>query len=138
MGIPTDKRLDTIVDASEPERPNFFTGNWFGYNEPAYPESTDHHAGLAQYIGALRNDFSDPTNSAHMAAQEDLRAADNSVRASLEAHAKGDFHLAGQHLDAAALRIESADRKGNAGDPAMMGVDPVHAVVADYKRNYKA
>lgn len=131
MNIPTDKRLDKIVSLEG-------DSDWFGQGNQNYPRSTDHHAGLAQYIGALRNDFSDPTNSAHMAAQEDLRAADNSVRASLEAHDKGDFHLAGQHLEAAALRIDSADKKANAGDPAMMGVDPVHAVVADYKRTYKA
>jgi hypothetical protein len=125
------KRMDTTVN---PEKDTA----WFGYKEESYPMSTEHHAGVAQYIGALRNEFSDPNNSAHVAAQQDLRSADNSVRASLEAHAAGDFHLATQHLDAAALRVESADNKANASDPAMRGVDPVHATVADYKRRVKA
>lgn len=131
MVTPADKRLDTEVD---PEKDTA----WFGYRDESYPMSTEHHAGIAQYIGALRNEWSDPNNGAHVAAQQDLRSADNSVRASLEAHAKGDFHLATQHLDAAALRIDAADAKANAESPALRGVEPVHATVADYKRRVKA
>ena len=131
MATPADSRLDTVVDPKQDTA-------WFGYRaRETYPMSTEHHAGIAQYIGALRNEFSDPDNSAHMAAQQDLRSADNSVRASLEAHAAGNFHLASQHLDAAALRVDSADKKANAESPALMGVEPVHAAVADYKQRVK-
>jgi hypothetical protein len=120
------ERLDTVVHPEEDTA-------WFGYREEQYPESTDVHTGINHYIGALSNEWADRGNGAHLAAQEDLKAASNSVRASLEAHNKGDLHLATQHLDAAALRIDAADRKANAESPSLMGVEPVHAAVAHYK-----
>lgn len=132
MGIPADKRLDTIIDPTE-------DSDWFGHEaRESYPMSSELHAGMAQYVGALREEWSNPNNGAHVAAQQDLRAADNSIRASVEAHAKGDFHLATQHMDAAALRVESADAKANAESPALRGVEPIHAVVAAYKQKVKA
>jgi hypothetical protein len=131
MGIPADKRLDTIIDPVS-------DSDWFGQEKrESYPMSSELHAGMAQYIGALREEWSSPNNGAHVAAQHDLRSADTSVRASVEAHAKGDFHLATQHLEAAALRIESADAKANAESPALRGVEPIHAVVAAYKHKVK-
>ena len=101
-------------------------------------EGADWHLATGRYINQLASEWSDPSNSAHKAANEHLNSASKSMLASIHAHGQGDFDAAINHFHSAVLRVEAADQVATAEDPVMSsGKDnTARLAFSEYKKRF--
>jgi hypothetical protein len=129
---PYEKELPSIVEPGE--------GGTTGDQPDMLPSvsGADYHLATGHYINQLAQEFGDKSNSAHVAANENLNKAAQSMMASVHAHGEGDYEAAINHFHSAVLRVEAADQVGNAETPELLSGKENSARVAfnEYKRMY--